>query len=42
MDNYRDKLKQIGEKFGVDITPENADDILRNSWEKYHRSVKKK
>lgn len=42
MKDYRQKLSEIGSKFGVDITPENVDDVLKNTWEKYHRSTKRK
>jgi hypothetical protein len=41
MKDYRDKLAEIGRKFNVDITPENVDDVLRNTWEKYHRTGKR-
>ncbi|MGM0608464.1 MAG: hypothetical protein ACQESP_08595 [Candidatus Muiribacteriota bacterium] len=41
MKNYKNKLEEIGKTFGVDIKPENVDDVLKNTWEKYHRSVRK-
>ncbi len=39
--DYRDRLSKIGEKFNINLTPDNVDDVLRDTWQKYHRSVKK-
>jgi len=41
MKDYRNKLAEIGKKFDVDITPENVDNVLRDTWTKYHRSGKR-
>ncbi|MFA5480238.1 MAG: hypothetical protein WC002_07490 [Candidatus Muiribacteriota bacterium] len=41
MKDYRNQLQEIGKKFGVDINPDNVDNVLRDTWAKYHRSVRK-
>ncbi|MDD2716406.1 MAG: hypothetical protein PHW04_11010 [Candidatus Wallbacteria bacterium] len=41
MDDLKSRLKKVGEKFGMKITPENVDQIVRDTWEKYYKMSKK-
>ena len=35
MKDLKTRLKKVGQRFGIDITPENVDQIIRETWEKY-------
>ena len=41
MKNLRERLKEVGEKFGINITPENVDDIVKQTWKKYYEKTNK-
>jgi len=41
MDDLKKRLEEIGEKFGVKVTPENMDKVMKETWEKYRDSTKK-
>jgi len=41
MDDLKKRLEEVGKKFGVKITPENMDEVIKETWEKYRDSTKK-
>ncbi|MDD5091270.1 MAG: hypothetical protein PHQ23_10165 [Candidatus Wallbacteria bacterium] len=41
MSDLREKIIKAGEKFGITLTPDNMDQVIRETWEKYYKTVKK-
>lgn len=41
MEDLKSRLEKVGEKFGVRITPENVDQVVRETWEKYYQVTRK-
>jgi len=36
MKTLRERLEEVGKRFGITLTPENVDEVLENTWKKYY------